>query len=178
MHKCRWNVKSLPTLAHVPNTNCGGGRKSKVEQAESEHRKSKQQRERQRKPHTPRSQPCCSQGYAHCPRALHHQPLPPSRLLCRPCACRHQRSTPPALLCAMPRTRPREPPTLQRTARERDWVLRRVEVCEASHMSIYNIHDILFLPSVSTPSNTQSSALHKTRKKEKADTDRGEQNNT
>ena len=132
MHKCRWNVKSLPTLAHVPNTNCGGGRKSKVEQAESEHRKSKQQRERQRKPHTPRSQPCCSQGYAHCPRALHHQPLPPSTLLCRPCACRHQRSTPPALLCAMPRTRPREPPTLQRTARERDWVLRRVEVCDLS----------------------------------------------
>ena len=155
-------------------------RKSSKQRANIESRNS---RERQRNPHTARSRPCCSQGYAHCPRALHHQPLPPSRLLCRPCACRHQRSTPPALLCAMPRTRPREPPTLQRTARERDWVLRRVEVCDLS-LATVAIHESIqhtrhsFPPSISTPSNMQTSAVHTTSRKKKADTDRGEQNNT
>lgn len=75
------------------------------------------------------ARPCCSQGYGHCPRA-HRQPLPLSRPLCQLCACRHQQPPArPALPCAMPRTRPKEPPTLQRTVQERDWVLRRVEVC-------------------------------------------------
>jgi hypothetical protein len=81
--------------------------------------------------HTAR--PCCFQGYAYCPRAL-QRPLPPSRPPSRLCACHHQPSTPPppASPCAMPRTRLREPPTLQRTVQERDWVLRRVEVCDNS----------------------------------------------
>ena len=135
----------LPTETCVSNGNCGGGRKSVVDRAQKH--PGRQQDSATTHTHSAR-RPCCSQGYAHCPRAL-HQPLPPSRLLSQPCACRHRPSTPPALLCAMPRTRPRELPTLQRTVLERDWVLRRVEVCgNHSQRELYTCtytHDLFLL---------------------------------
>lgn len=127
--------------------------------------------------HTAR--PCCSQGYAHCPRAL-HRPLPPSRRPSRLCAFRHQPSTPTASLCAMPRIRPREPPTLQRMAQERDWVLRRVEVCHGlttSFQSSYTHLHHLFSRS-STISIRKPRHTHIRRRRNKIETNTEKQNNT
>jgi hypothetical protein len=133
-------IEAVRNRSRCSQRNCGGGRKSKVESATAKRPSNSTFGPAQ--PHTQLS-PCCSQGYAHCPRAL-YQPLPPSRLLSRLFACRHPPSTPPTSVCAMPRTRPREQPTLQRTARERDWVLRRVEVCDDSLASYTTHHTTLF----------------------------------
>lgn len=116
-----WILDALPTKCQ---TFGGLRRRQKVEKLKT----ARTAVDSKQRNHTHIARPCCFQGYGHYPRA-HHQPSLPSRLLYPLCACRHQQPpAPPASPCAMPRTRLREPPTLQRTVQERGWVLRRVEV--------------------------------------------------